>query len=1035
MMLKKIALTLYLFCIALALCAQPRHWEDEHTLQINRLPARADFYPFSRRPGDSQLSLDGRWKFFWSATYEKRKAGFEQPSFDDGQWTSLAVPANWELNGFGTPIYISAGFPFKIDPPRVSSTPDSTWTTFTERTPTGQYRRWFNLPQTWQTGQTILRFDGVQSAFHVWVNGQLAGYSQSSFDAAEFNITPFLKSGRNLVAVEVYKYSDGSYLEDQDFWRFGGIQRSVTLIHTPSVTISDISVRTLPLQESGNNAPAYDLQINPKVTDYTATGDGFLIRATLYSPQGDVVASSQTAVDSIIDRRHKAAIMNEWFPQRGGAKFGRMTMRVRNVSEWTAETPKLYTLKLSLIDAKGQIQQQTSQKIGFRWIVVKNGCILINGKPIKIRGVNRGEFDPQTGRVMTEERMQQDIRLLKKANINAVRTSHYPNVDRWYDLCDSAGIYVMDETNAETHGLRGSIASWPEWTAAFIERVQRMAERHKNHPSVIFWSLGNESGFGASHAAMAGWLHTFDPTRPVAYEGAQTPYKLGSWKDESHYPYTDPSCVDVMERFYPRVKEEYLNPGLPADSKVERAENARWEHLADIAARTNDDRPILAAEYAHCMGNALGNFKEYWDECYSHRRIAGGFIWDWVDQSINNRFYGGDFNDRPNSKAFCLNGILMGDRTLTPKFWEVRSVLSPVQFIRVGTAVSVINRYAHRSLRGLRIVSQSIKDGKANRATMLTLQQDVQPNDTACLYVLPKSAFSPSDHRINLSAIDERGDTIVTQQVVVSDNIGSVWPRLNQSERIAVSRILPIDSVRLSCARAATDNDKGFGNWLEKEWKKEGLYSPNVIPLGRREDKEGIVVDSTKYVYAHGSIVLTQRWKQRADGATELTASFTLEGSLPTLPRLGISFRLPKAYSRLNYFGRGPWDNYPDRKTSALVGRYTSTVADQYTHYPRPQDGGNHEDCSFVALSTPTGRCLTIKSLGAPFSFSALPYSVAMLQEAKHDAELRPCDFTEVHIDCAVLGLGNSSCGPGVLKKYSINPNKKYELKLLLINQ
>lgn len=244
MMLKKTDLILYLFCVSLALCAQSHHWEDEHTLQINRLPARADFYPFSRRPGDSQLSLDGRWKFFWSATYEKRKAGFEQPSFDDGQWTSLAVPANWELNGFGTPIYISAGFPFKIDPPRVSSTPDSTWTTFTERTPTGQYRRWFNLPQTWQTGQTILRFDGVQSAFHVWVNGQLAGYSQSSFDAAEFNITPFLKSGRNLVAVEVYKYSDGSYLEDQDFWRFGGIQRSVTLIHTPSVTISDISVRT-----------------------------------------------------------------------------------------------------------------------------------------------------------------------------------------------------------------------------------------------------------------------------------------------------------------------------------------------------------------------------------------------------------------------------------------------------------------------------------------------------------------------------------------------------------------------------------------------------------------------------------------------------------------------------------------------------------------------------------------------------------------------------------------------------------------------
>lgn len=1017
-------------------------WEDNHVLSINREPARADFIPFASQTGDSRMSLDGLWKFSWTKTYEERVLNFYNPDFNDNSWTDFPVPANWEVNGYGTPVYISAGYPFKIDPPRVTSEPKEAWTTYIERSPTGQYRRWFNLPKDWLAGQTFLRFDGVMSAFHVWVNGQMVGYSQSSFDAAEFNITPYLKQGRNLVAVQVYKYSDGSYLEDQDYWRFGGIQRDVTLFHTPDITLSDVAIRTEPSVAGSSD---YELKINPQLKVYgKENGRGYSVRAILYDADGKEIVRGDTGADAILDLNHKARNMNEWFPQRGGAKFGRIVMNVSKPHEWTAETPYLYSLNVSLVDSTGKVIEQTQQKVGFRWIEIKDGEVRVNGKPIKIRGVNRNEFDPWTARVMTEERMQQDIRLMKKANLNAVRTSHYPNCSRWYELCDSAGIYVMDETNAETHGLRGEIASWPDWTPAFIERTQRMAERHKNHPSIIFWSLGNESGFGASHSAMAGWLHVFDPTRPVAYEGAQEPYKAPdskgeSW-NESTFPFTDPKCVDVMERFYPRVKQEYLNPGVKEGSGEERAENARWEHLVDIAARNNDDRPIITAEYAHCMGNALGNFKDYWDEFYATKRLAGGFIWDWVDQAIyvehgtlnvERAHMGGDFGDKPNSGAFCINGIVRANRELTPKFWEVRSVLSPVQFVGEDNNVYVINHNAHVSLEGYTVVAERVDNGNVKDRKSITLG-DITPGEKRSVmkFAAIKGSNSKHDIRLNLTAINPVGDTVVTQQIVVSNNITTVVPSRAEASVPSESLFCP-DSLTLSCARAATDNDKGFGNWIAKEWNNDHLYTPVIKHLGSTINADGSRHDSTSYHFANGSIVMNNTWKRVEGKGLVLTATFTCQGTLPPLPRLGIRVRLPKEFRNIEYYGRGPWDNYPDRKTSALVGRYTSTVDEQYTHYPRPQDSGNHEDCSYVTLHDDSGHWITFKAFGdKPFSFSALPFSVEELQETKHDYELQPSGYVDLHIDCAVLGLGNSSCGPGVLKKYSISTSEPHVLQL-----
>ena len=903
--------------------AQEHHdWEDNHVLQINREPVRAYFIPYRQLKGDCTITLNGLWKFRWTKTPDERIKDFYRTDFDASKWTTFPVPANWEVNTsgqhYGTPIYISAGYPFKIDPPYVTREPKKEWTTYVERNPTGQYRRIFNLPDNWQEGQTFLRFEGVMSAFYVWVNGQKVGYSQGSMEPSEFNITPYIKKGDNQIAVEVYKYSDGSYLEDQDFWRFGGIHRDVLLYHTPNVRLRDVAIRTN-LSLTPQSSPfASILTINPQFSVYQGeTGEGYRLVATLLD--GNLpVGSDSLAADEVLDLQHKAARMNEWFPQRGYRKFNRMEIKVDNPRLWSAEHPNLYTLNLQLKKADGSIVEQATQQVGFRNIEIRNGQMFINGKVLKIRGVNRHEHSPYQARVMTEQLMKQDLMLMKQANVNAVRLSHYPNCPRWYELCDSIGMYVMDEADAETHGLRGTLTSTPDWADAFLDRAIRMAERDKNHPSIIFWSLGNESGYGANHAAMSAWLHEFDPTRPVHYEGAQGD--------------PDPKTVDVISRFYPRIMEEYLNPGIPEGSDKERAENARWERLLEIAQKTNDNRPVLTSEYAHCMGNALGNFKEYWNEIMSHPRMLGGFIWDWVDQGIisdDKVLYGGDFGDKPNLHAFCMNGVIMSDRTLTPKYYEVQAVY--------GEAA------------------------KTNGESFIPV------NYTKAVGVKHLGTKRP--------------------------------PSIKKTAHLSTSLSNIIAAIKPQVFRAPTDNDKSFGNWLAKDWKRCGL---DTLHIPMKMEQQG----------------------------NELTFMFEIPDTLPSLPRLGIVIELPRDYEELLWYGRGPWDNYPDRKQSCPIGFWQSTVSNQYVHYPRPQDSGNHEDCTYIELKSKKGKILRIESVDQTFSFSALPYSAQYLASKTHDYELEDQGHTYLSIDCAVMGLGNSSCGPGVLKKYTIDPKKHHQLKI-----
>ncbi|RGS34088.1 glycoside hydrolase family 2 TIM barrel-domain containing protein [Bacteroides cellulosilyticus] len=1079
---------IYTLLFGLLLPIQPsvqtvHDWENHHVLQINREPARAAFTPFHAQKGDCSICLNGTWKFRWTPVPDERIVEFYQTDFNDKDWVGFPVPANWEVNGYGTPIYVSAGYPFKIDPPRVMGEPKVDYTTYKERNPVGQYRRSFQLPAGWEArGQTFLRFEGVMSAFYVWINGERVGYSQGSMEPSEFNITNYLHAGENQIALEVYRYSDGSYLEDQDFWRFGGIHRSIHLLHTPDIRIRDYAVRTLPVSTDYQD---FILQIDPQFSVYRGmTGKGTTLQGVLKDASGREIATLKGDVEDILDLEHKAGRMNEWYPQRGPRKLGRMSATIKSPKRWTAETPYLYKLHLTLLTAEGEVIEQVEQSVGFRSVEIRNGQLLVNGAPVRFRGVNRHEHDPRTARVMSEERMLQDILLMKQANINAVRTSHYPNVSRWYELCDSLGLYVMDEADIEEHGLRGTLASTPDWHAAFLDRAVRMAERDKNHPSIVMWSMGNESGYGPNFAAISAWLHDFDPTRPVHYEGAQ-----GAGGEP------DPKTVDVISRFYTRVKQEYLNPGIAEGKDKERAENARWERLLEIAERTNDNRPVMTSEYAHSMGNALGNFKEYWDEIYSNPRMLGGFIWDWVDQGIYKTLpdgrimvaYGGDFGDKPNLKAFCFNGLLMSDRETTPKYWEVKKVYSPVELRVESGELRVTNRNHHTDLSQYRCLWTLSIDGKQKDQGEITLPE-VAPGESETI-PLPvsiagkkASAKATSDLRLTISFILKRdalwakaGHEVAWEQFCIQEgallsskleNRGRLKVRADEEhlsisgsgfsiqweknvtgsltsltyhgkEMLAHPADFPLQPVT-QAFRAPTDNDKSFGNWLAKDWSLHQMDNPRIsldsFKHEVREDGAVIVRIQTRNRYKEGMIVTKFLYTILSDGTIDLKTTFQPQGILPELPRLGIAFCLSSDYNTFIWQGRGPQDNYPDRKTSAAVGLWKRSVADQYVHYPRPQDSGNKEEVRRLMLTDRHGKGIRVDAVEDVFSASALHYTAQDLYKETHDCNLKPRPEVILSLDAAVLGLGNSSCGPGVLKKYAID-KKEHTLHIRICNE
>ncbi|NDV79726.1 glycoside hydrolase family 2 TIM barrel-domain containing protein [Dysgonomonas sp. 511] len=1070
--MKKIRFILVLFVFSLSGFAQfdKPDWENLSVLEINREPAKATFIPYAdskqalaanRENSPWFLSLNGNWKFNWVSRPEERPIDFYKTDYNDKSWKTIPVPSNWEMQGYGTPIYVSAGYPFKIDPPRVTSEPKADYTSYKERNPVGSYRHTFTVPADWKERKIFIHFAGVQSAFYVWVNGVKVGYSQGSMEPAEFDITDYLQSGQNQLAVEVYRWCDGSYLEDQDMWRTSGIFREVFLYSTTDVRISDFAVRTI-LDKEYKDA---SLQIKPELKSYKGNKlNGWNLQAQLYDANNNPVLSTPLHQDAlpVLNADNKAAVLNDRTPQRGLAKFAWMETNISNPRKWTAETPNLYTLVLSLIDDKQQVVEVVSCKVGFRRVEIKDGQLLINGNPVRLRGVNRHEHDPATGRAVSRERMLQDIKLMKQANINAVRTAHYPNNPLWYELCDQYGLYVMDEADIEEHGLRGKLASEPAWHAAFMDRAVRMAERDKNHPSVICWSMGNESGYGPNFAAISAWLKDFDPTRFIHYEGAQsTP--------------TDPKTVDVISRFYPRVQDEYLNPNIAEGEDKERAENARWERLLSIAMDTADNRPVLTSEYAHAMGNAMGNFKEYWDEIYSNKRMLGGFIWDWVDQGLYKtnadgiRFmaYGGDFGDKPNLKAFCFNGIVFGERGLTPKYFEVKKVYQPVLIElpdnkKNSVSVLVTNRNHHINLNEYEmrwnitlgedtlnsgIVSDfDIPAGEKREIRLINNNNGDYYNLElyVSFHLRQNTLWADKGYEVAFEKFIPAKPTVLFRPPFVSDEYPIATTESNTEISVNGKEFSLAFDKKTGCLtslkynnreivvsplifqgyRAPVDNDKGFGNWLAKDWKNQGLDSlaRKLISVKiLKKDKANTRIKTVAESHSkEGKFIHEAVYSIWGNGNVDVENTFTPSGILPELPRLGVVMSLNEELENIRWFGHGPYENYSDRKESCPVGIYKSTVTEQYVPYPHPQETGNKEDIRWIELTDNTGNGLRFTCTSKQMSGSALHFTAGDLDKATHAYMLKPRKEVVLSLDAIMLGLGNSSCGPGVLKKYAI---------------
>ncbi|WP_255491120.1 glycoside hydrolase family 2 TIM barrel-domain containing protein [Dysgonomonas sp. 520] len=1045
-------------------------WENISVLEINREEARADFIPFATVEqaikGDKEKSpyymlLNGNWKFNWVKHPDERPKDFYQTNYNDNSWKTIPVPSNWEMQGYGTPIYVSAGYPFKIDPPRVMGEPKADYTSFTERNPVGSYRHSFHLPKNWHNRRVFIHFAGVQSAFYVWINGVKIGYSQGSMEPSEFDITNYVKEGKNQLAVEVYRWCDGSYLEDQDMWRTSGIHRDVFLYSTSDVRISDFAVRTV-LDKDYKDA---SLQIKPELKSYNGNKlENWNIQAQLYDAQGKPVFADALTQDAfpVLNADHKASVMNDRTPQRGPAKFAWLEANVSNPLKWTAETPNLYTLVLSLKNDRNETIETVRCQVGFRSVEIKDGQVLINGNPIRLRGVNRHEHDPATGRTISKERMIQDIVLMKQANINAVRTAHYPNNPLWYELCNEYGLYVMDEADIEEHGLRGQLASDPAWHAAFLDRAVRMAERDKNHPSIICWSMGNEAGYGPNFAAISAWLKDFDPTRFIHYEGAQgTP--------------TDPKTVDVISRFYPRTQDEYLNPNIAEGEDKERAENARWERLLSIAQNPVDNRPVLTSEYAHAMGNAMGNFKEYWDEIYSNKRMLGGFIWDWVDQGLyktaedGTRFmaYGGDFGDKPNLKAFCFNGVVFAERETTPKYREVKKIYQPVLVELINAdkkqiVVSVTNRNHHINLNEYEmrwkiineedtIESGIIKDfdiAAGEKKEIIIPYNKPIFNLRVSFHLKEKTLWAEKGHEIAFEKINA-GITFIAPEITKQYPVRTT----KSDDKISLSgenftatfdkKIGSLTSLRYDGRemivsplvfqgyRAPVDNDKGFGNWLAKDWKNHGLDSlkrtVKSVEIIEENDSRIEIKTIAESHAKNGHFVHESVWKIYGNGDVYVYNTFTPKGDLPELPRLGVVMALNGDLENMKWNGHGPHENYSDRKESCPIGIYSSTVTDQYVPYPHPQETGNKEGIEWIELTDKDGKGISIQRYEGNMSGSALHFTANDLDVATHAYQLKPRKEVVLSLNAIMLGLGNSSCGPGVLKKYAIE-KKAYNL-------
>ncbi|WP_413431155.1 glycoside hydrolase family 2 TIM barrel-domain containing protein [Crateriforma spongiae] len=1045
-----------LFFVACVLCfastaiAQvfPNDWENERVIEKGKMPPRVTSYSFATaedalvgdRKESRMTSLNGDWKFKFTPNAEDRPDDFFASDFDVTQWDTLPVPSSWEVKGYGQPIYTNSVYPFKPDPPRID-----------RENPVGSYVRDFDVDEQWTEDRIILHFGGVSSAFYVWVNGQLAGYSQGSRLPAEFDVTKLVKPGTNRLAVQVFRWSDGSYFEDQDMWRLSGIHREVLLLRQPRTALNDFFVRT-DLDDDFQNAT---LRIRLRILADRLNGwKGWTLSAQLHDASGKAVLDSELKID--VD-----AIVNERYPQRDNVKFGLMEANVDSPRKWSAEQPYLYTLVFRLTDPDGQLAEARSCKVGFRRIdVSENGELLVNGVAVKLMGVNRHDHDHVHGKALTRADMREDVRLMKRFNFNSVRTSHYPNDPYFYDMCDQFGIYVMDEANLESHGIKGQLVNEPSWHFAVNDRVIRMVERDKNHPSVISWSLGNESGCGPIHAAAAGWIKDYDPSRFIHYEGAQgdpnsPQYNPAGGFESQRWALPanpdDPAYVDCVSRMYTSV-----------------------DQLRELADANHIHRPIVMCEYAHAMGNSLGNMKEYWDLIRSKPNLMGGYIWDWIDQGLQttneagDRYiaYGGDFGDQPNSNNFCLNGVINSDRTPTPKTQECKYIFQPIVFEAVdltkGT-INVINRFHFNNADDYAIRWSISKDGQtieeadfgpidlpAGQAKQITLPYSMPIDDSDAEYWLRVSFHETKDRlwcdqgyeiakeQFQLPTESPASDdpppsaTLeIREQADQYTFVGeSFTARIDRTSGALVS--YEMDGVqwiqsplRANFWRPQTDNDRGGAKThvRQKYWKELGdkLKTQSVRLQSSEPNTAHVTV-----IQVHDRLRLQIDYRISGDGAIAVTLDLDADETLPNLPRFGVTMGISEVFSASQYFGKGPWENYWDRNSGAEVARHAQPTDDLYFEYAMPQENGYRTETRWLELS---GKGQTIRIDGLkPFGFSIWPYSSENIDEARHTYDLVEQGFYTLNLDDRQMGVGGTdSWSPKAmpLEKYRIPAGKR----------
>lgn len=1062
-------------------------WQSVDSLAYNKEQPRATFWSFENLdaargvlPENSKywLSLDGEWKFNWVRTPEERPIDFYKKDYDVSKWDNINVPSNWNIVGiqpdgsqkYGKPIYVNQPviFQHQVKPGDwkggVMRTPPESWTTYTDRNEVGSYRRSFVVPSDWKGREIYVNFDGVDSFFYLWINGKYVGFSKNSRNAARFDITQYLEKGENTIAVEVYRNSDGSFLEAQDMFRLPGIFRSVSLYSTPKVQISNINV----IPNLTDNYVNGELLIKTWVKNLsTRDCKGYKLKFTLFSNK--LYSDENVAVDN-------GVLMAKSFDLKSKDTYSlQIAMAVPHPKLWSAEQPWRYTLVAQIIDNKGKVIETVSTYVGFRKVEVKEMTaeedefglagryFLINGQPVKLKGVNRHETDPSSGHAVSRERMTEEVMMMKQANINHVRNSHYPDNPYWYYLADKYGLYLEDEANLESHEYYygdASLSHVPEWENAHVARVMEMANSTVNSPSIVIWSLGNEAGPGKNFVKAYDELKSFDSSRPVQYERNNNIVDIGS----NQYP----SIPWVQEAVKGTMKIKY---------------------------------PFHISEYAHSMGNAVGNLIDYWDAIESTNHFIGGAIWDWIDQSLYNYdettgekylAFGGDFGDNPSDGQFVMNGIIFGDLTPKPQLFEVKKVYQNIEVRPINMSkgeIEIFNKNYFTDLDSYIITWELLENGQivdyGKIDTELSGGIGPRTSKTISLPIITDKLKQDNEYFINIyfkqsqdtpwapagyiqmaeqlpvilepeiSSVSDNSSTQQEDFLKVTDDISSSRYAIDGENFKAIfdlsvgtlyslqyngrDMIVPGHGPELDAFRAYMNND----NWVAGKWFYNGLYNlkHHVTQKELTKEKDRIILNFTvesqaprggmmqggngnsKGIYnivENDSVVFgdddfkfvtKQVWTVWPNGTIELNSRFYSSNPDLILPRLGYVMEVPNEYGTFTYYGRGPEENYNDRKTGQFIGIYSNHVGSLYTDYTRPQSNGNREEVRWGALTDENEGILIV----APdkMSVTAIPYTEMEIFKANHPYKLPESNRTVLHLDLGVTGLGGHSCGQG----------------------